>query len=392
MAVAAEAPPITTVDELRTAASIIETLVLHLDARSLPTSELVAAADAFARITRMGEAGTLLLAPEIDQSGAFRKGGHKNTAEMLAAQHGTSLGAAHAKLNTAKKLKNRPKTADAVRKGDVSGAQAGLLGDAHPDDEDRLLDVAGRGFGRLRDAAEDAKAARTSEEDAMAAYRRVHAERGYRNWVKNGAFEFAGSTTLDRGAEWLASVEDERRRLFDEARREGRAEDPSAYLVDAMINVSTGKAGPRPQRPKASMLLRADAAAIIRGYLEQGETCEIAGMGPIPITVARWLLQDADVYGAVLDGDDVKAITSTKRHIPEKIRNALLARGHCCAVCGQTKGLEIDHIVEYAKGGATEVDNLDWLCRGHHRLKTLFGWRLAGPVGHRQWLPPPERE
>ncbi|MDP1794354.1 MAG: HNH endonuclease signature motif containing protein [Acidimicrobiales bacterium] len=396
MAVAAEAPPITSVDELNTAATILETLVLHLDPYSLQTSELVAASEAFARISRMGEAGTLLLAPVIDHQGAYRKGGYKNTAEMLAHQNGTSLGAAHGKVNTGKKLRAKPKSADALRKGKLSGAQAGLLGDAHPDDEEKLLDEAQHGFGRLRDAAEDAKAARTSEEDAMERYRRVHRERNYRKWTKDGAFCFAGSITLDRGAAWMASVEDERQRLYEEARREGRMEDPSAYLIDAIINVSTGNAGPRPQRPKASMHLRADAAAILRGYLEQDEKCEIAGYGPIPITVARWLLQDADVSGAVFDGDDVRAITSHSRVIPDKLRRALFERDKCCQVpfCRQTQGLQIDHIDDFAKGGPTELGNLDLKCAGHHFLKTIFGWRLTGRPGDkdRQWLPPPNLE
>jgi hypothetical protein len=364
----------------------------YLDPHALPNTHLVEASRLFAEIGKLAEAGTLLLAPVIDHQGAFRREGYKNTAEMLAQQSGSSLGAAHGKVNTAKKLRARPKSTEALRKGKLSGAQAGLLGDAHPDDEDALLEHAERGFGRMRDAAEDAKAARCSEESAMEQYRRTHAERGYRHWVKNGAFCFAGSTTLDRGAEWMASVEHERQRLYDEARREGRPEDPSAYLLDALINVSTGTAAAAAQRPKASMLVRADAAAILRGYLEQNEKCEIAGYGPIPITVAKWLLHDADVYGVVLEGDDVKAVTSQSRTIPEKVRKALLARDRCCSVpyCSQTKGLEIDHREDFARGGPTEVDNLDLFCRGHHRLKTLFGWRLVGPIGNRRWLPPPE--
>lgn len=380
------------VDRLFKTVELVRRNVEHLDPYALQASELVETARLYAEIGKLADAAKLLLVPAIERQAAFRKGGHKNTAEMLAQQGGTSTGAAHAAVNTAKKLRARPKTAAKVRKGKLSAAEAAILSDAHPDDEDKLLDVAERGgYGRLRDAAEDAKAARTSEESAMEQYRRVHAERGFRKWTKNGAFCFAGSTTLDRGAEWMSAVEHERQRLYDEARREGRAEDPMAYLLDAIINVSMGTDGPKPQRPKASMLLRADAAAIIRGYLEQSERCEIVGFGPIPITVARWLLHDADVHGVVLEGDDVRAVTSTSRHIPDKVKKAILAQQPCCAVpgCTQTKGLEFDHIEEYAKGGPTALGNLDPLCRPHHRLKTLFGWRLQGPRGNRQWLPPP---
>lgn len=381
------------VEVLWSAVGALVDLVDTMDPYSLQASELVSASEAFGQLAKIAQAGHLLLVPAIEREAAYRKAGHKNTAEMLAQQSGSSLGAAHGAVKTGKKLRSRPKTQEKLRKGQLSGAQAGLLGDAHPDDEDALLRAAEKGYERLRDSAEDAKAARCSEESAMEQYRRTHAERGFRKWTKNGAFNFAGSTTLDRGAEWMAAVEQERQRLFDQARREGRPEDPSAYLIDAIINVSTGNAAPTTKRAKASMLLRADAAAIIRGYLEANERCEIDGYGPIPITVARWLLQDADVYGVVLQGDDVKAVTSTKRHIPAKIQKALLARDRTCAVptCTQTKGLERDHIWQFGKQGPTELDNLVLLCRGHHRLKTLFGWRITGPPGQRQWLPPPDR-
>ncbi len=383
-----------TVGRLTKMAEFMQLSLKFLDPHALQNSQLVEASRLFAEIGKLAEAGTMLLAPVIERQGAYRGDGYKNTAEMLAHQSGSSLGAAHGKVNTAKKLRAKPKSTEALRKGKLSGAQAGLLGDAHPDDEESLLEQAEKGFGRMRDAAEDAKAARTSEESAMQQYRRTHAERGFRKWMKNGAFCFAGSTTADRGAEWMGAVDHERQRLYDEARREGRQEDPSAYLMDAIINLCTGNAGPKPQRAKASMLLRADAAAIIRGYLEHGEKCEINGYGPIPVTVARWLLQDADVYGVVLEGDDVKAVTSMKRHVPAKVHKALLARDETCAVptCPQTKGLERDHIWEYGKQGPTELDNLVLLCRGHHRLKTLFGWRITGPPRNRQWLPPLSRE
>ena len=397
MAVATEAPLTTTVDELSTASKIVGTLVMHLDPYALQASELVEASRLFAEIGKFAEAGTMLLAPVIEHQGAQRKEGYKSAAELLAHQTGTSLGAAHGKVNTAKKLRARPKSTEALRKGKLSGAQAGLLGDAHPDDEDSLLETAEQGFGRLRDAAEDAKAARTSEENAMEQYRRTHYERNFRKWTKNGAFCFAGSTTLDRGAEWMSAVEAERERLYNEARREGRLEDPAAYLVDAIINVSTGNAVPTPKRPKASLLVRADAAAIIRGYLEQDERCEIKGYGPIPITVARWLLQDADIYGVVNEGDDVRAVTSQTRHFSDKVRKAVLERaGWQCEIpwCTQTEGLQIDHHDDFGKGNPTEVGNLGPKCRGHHRLKTLFGWTLTGRPGDadRRWIPPPELE
>jgi hypothetical protein len=47
--------------------------------------------------------------------------------------------------------------------------------------------------------------------------------------------------------------------------------------------------------------------------------------------------------------------------------------------CGQPVGrVDLDHVVPYAAGGATDCDNLCCLCRRHHRLKTHApGWRFV---------------
>lgn len=46
----------------------------------------------------------------------------------------------------------------------------------------------------------------------------------------------------------------------------------------------------------------------------------------------------------------------------------ILSRG--CAKCGRT-ATEIDHIVPLSEGGLDEVSNLQALCSGHHRNKTV---------------------
>jgi len=333
----------------------------------------------------------MLCAAQIDATGAFRRNGHRNAADDLAATTGTSAWSAHQRLRTAKKLRERARTEEELRRGAISPEQAAITADADAADEETLLEVAKcRGMKGLREEADRLAAARLSEEDAMARYRRVHEERGFRSWTHDGALNFAGSMTLDDGARFMAGFEAERQRLFKQAHAEGRPESNAAYLLDALFNTVVGTAA-QPARPKAAMTITADAAAIIRGHLMPGEKCEIDGFGPIPVTVARSLMVDADIHGVVFSGGDIRAVTSHKRHIPAAIRKALEARDPCCSVetCDQTKGLQIDHIWEFGKQGPTELDNLVRLCPAHHRLKTTLGWRITGPPGTRQWLPPP---
>jgi hypothetical protein len=365
------------------------------DPHVLDRDALLAAAAAFGRTAKPAAAGMLLIAPALNDSGAFRRDGHRNAEDLLAALAGTSTGAACRTMRTGRKLAERPEVAQAVRKGELSADQANTIADADPEDQSKLLNVAKRrGVKGLREEADRLAAARRSEEDAMDRYRRVHRDRHLRTWTRDGAFCFSGSTTPDEGALLLSSLEAERERLFKQAHKEGRHESNDAYLLDALVNVVTGNAV-QPKRPKAALTLRADAAAIQRGHLEPGETCEIEGVGPIPVTIARSLLVDADIHGVVFNGADVHDVSTTSRSIPASTRRALEARDPCCVVptCDQTKGLEIDHIYGYAITKFTQLDELARACRLHHRLKTIYGWQLGGGPGHWTWTPPPhERE
>jgi hypothetical protein len=54
-------------------------------------------------------------------------------------------------------------------------------------------------------------------------------------------------------------------------------------------------------------------------------------------------------------------------------RARILARdGHRCRYpgCAQTTGLEVDHVIALGLGGRDADDNLETLCKAHHRQKT----------------------
>ncbi len=145
-----------------------------------------------------------------------------------------------------------------------------------------------------------------------------------------------------------------------------------------------------PERPFATVICRVDLAALRRGSLATGETCEIPGVGPVPLGVARELFGDSILKIVISDGVDPRTIVHCGRTIPSHVRTALQFRDRCCVVpgCGRTFGLEYDHIVEFAKGGPTTMENLCRLCRPHHALKTRKGYRIKGGPGTWQWLAP----
>ena len=116
-----------------------------------------------------------------------------------------------------------------------------------------------------------------------------------------------------------------------------------------------------------------DSAALARGHTKSSERCEIAGVGPLPVTTAWSLLDDAAVAVITRDGDDITAVSSPKRTIPTKLRRALETRYQTCAVstCANDQFLEIDHIIPLEEHGRTELDNLWRLCSHHHRPTTV---------------------
>lgn len=53
---------------------------------------------------------------------------------------------------------------------------------------------------------------------------------------------------------------------------------------------------------------------------------------------------------------------------------------------------EVHHIEEWASGGATDVDNLTFACRPHHKLAGM-GWQTRKSAnGRTEWIPPPQFE
>ena len=130
--------------------------------------------------------------------------------------------------------------------------------------------------------------------------------------------------------------------------------------------------------PTCSLMVRVDLEALLRGEVEAGEVCAIDNQGPIPVAMARELASDSFLRLVYHRAGDIRAVSHLGRTINKRLRTALAHRDRCCVVpgCGVPYGLEIDHLVPFATGGPTELDNLALLCHHHHYLKTYEGWTL----------------
>ena len=190
----------------------------------------------------------------------------------------------------------------------------------------------------------------------------------------------------DEGAWVHAALEAKTDELFRSARAAGRHESRAAYRADALVALLRHG----PSKPP-EVRVHVDQAALDRGYAVAGERCEIDGIGPVPVTVARAMLDDARVVVVGHDGTgDISSISSLSRTIPIKLRRWAEEDYPACGVEGCTDDwrLEIDHVVGVEVGGRTEKQNLWRLCRHHHQLKTYRGWTVKGPPGRRTLVAP----
>jgi hypothetical protein len=163
---------------------------------------------------------------------------------------------------------------------------------------------------------------------------------------------------------------------------------PDAALPDAVPAAALpGRAGWG--NPRFLALLRVDVTALRRGRVAGDELCEIAGVGPIPVPVARGLLGDAVLKLVITRGVDVANVTHLGRGPTAAQKTALARTSPGCTAQGCYRSrTEHDHRADYARTRHTRLDELDPLCRTHHDLKTRHNWALVPGTGKRPMVPP----
>ena len=317
----------------------MSSIVRALEPDAVPLAEVVSLWDDFDAIERHAAAAKMLLARRVEESRAWARAGHRSAAEFLAERSGSSVGAAHTQLEVSEKLERLPAVERVVRDGEFSGAKTALLvegASANPAATARLLDQATRGsLKELRDEVLRARAAADADPDA--GHRRIHRRRQYRSWVDTeGAWHarLCGTPVAGAGFEArLSTLIDEE---FAKARAGGRNEPREAYAFDAVMSLADRHTGMQQAQsaPRYTTIVRADLEALRRGRVSDGEICEIAGIGPIPVSTARDLLGDSVLKLVITKGVDVRNVTHLGRGPSAAQRVALSWSSRGCSVEG----------------------------------------------------------
>jgi uncharacterized protein DUF222 len=370
-------------------------LVAELDVDSLDEETAAGLAELFAEGERLMAAGRVLAARALEGGELVRREGFRSAAGWMAAKTGIPVGTAIGTLEMAALLDDLPVTAQAFRAGRLSVAQAREIADAAaacPSAEDELVTAAQKlSLVELREECRRVKAAATADEEER--YRRIHRGRYLRSWTeRDGAVRLAARLTADEAGRLLARVDARRDEIVAEARRGAWYESLEAHRVDALVDLvccGTGDGGGMSD-PQAMVHVWVDYDALVRGYTAEGETCEIPGIGPIPVDAARRLADDAILKVIVTKGTEIIAVAHAGRTIPAHVRTALECRDPKCIVphCDVRRGLEIDHHGPWAATRDTSMENMARLCPWHHYQKSHLGYTYRGGPGTWAWIPP----
>ena len=414
-------------------------LAQHVDPETMSPADAVALVKELSVIEKAAAAVRMFVALRVAKSDAWRGQGHGSAADWLAAQAGITVNEAKVQLGTARKAKALGKTEEQMRAGKLSPAQAGAVTDgatADPDAEDRLLDAAANDTtSKLKEEAAKAKAAAT---DSATRAKRVHAERSRRSRTDaEGAYCSQLRGPAAQGIELEDLIRPYEEQAFRTGRTDGRRDtyenrswDAFFAMVGALRDgshpactrppaassgpvdtapTSTEGVGAAPGDPGATptargkpakvpggnnvkIIVRIDHTALLRGWTIAGETCEVAGLGPISVTTVQELLRTHDPFLAavVAKGRDVVNVAHLGRGLNAHQRTAIEALGLRCSnrACNKRIAIQIDHRVGWVDNPETRLDNQDPLCPDCHRKKTHHGWYLEPGTGPRRFLPP----
>ena len=134
----------------------------------------------------------------------------------------------------------------------------------------------------------------------------------------------------------------------------------------------------RDRARRAVVHVRVDHAALVRGRVEGDELCEIPGVGPIPVEVARRLAVDSILNVLVTDGVDVTRSPGPAAPSRPRCAGRWSSATRSAWSPGATPATAWRSTTScpFADGGEASLANLARLCHWHHYLKTHHGHRL----------------
>jgi hypothetical protein len=317
-------------------------------------------------------------------------------------RHNCKMGAGHAadRVNVGEQLASLPKSAQALADGEIGFAHLSLIArtanavatskPGQPFDESLVLEAARESsVGRLwhycqhvRHAADPEGVA--AEQAEAARYRRLNL-----NTYEDGSLGLDGWLDPAAGATVRSALEPLSRLGGSEDDRtlEQRQADALAELANQRLDagVLPGRGGQRPHVQVTTSL------ETLRG-LSGSPAGEMEFTLPISALTVQRLACDSAVTRVVLGSESVVIdVGRAKRVVSGSRRRALDVRDKQCQWPGCDRPpswTAAHHLLHWAKGGDTNLDNMVLLCHRHHTMVHEGRWQLVRTDDGR-WLTVP---
>ncbi len=313
----------------------------------------------------------LLLVAEFDAREGWAEWGLNSCAEWLSWRCGIGIGAARDHVRVARMLGCLPLVQAAFAAGELSYSKVrALTRVASEKTEAELVELARHATGAQLEklCGKYGQVLRATREQARAMNER---QALHLHWDDDGMLIVHGRLAPEDGAALMRALEQAAASVPADTQEFGAA----AVRAQALVGLATGGS------QDVELVVHVDAQTL--SAEEIGQQAEVEG-GPVlaPETVRRLGCDAALVAIIERDGKPLSVGRRT-RAIPPALRRALRSRDQGCRFpgCTHSRYLHAHHIEHWARGGATEIDNLLELCSHHHRLVHEGGFTVTGRAG-----------
>ncbi|HJV05168.1 MAG TPA: DUF222 domain-containing protein [Actinomycetota bacterium] len=347
-------------------------------ARAATDRDLTSALDRAASAMAAASAEILRTVAEYDRRKLWRRDGATSMSSWLAGRYGIAWGTAREWVRVAHALQGLPRIAEAYAGARLSWDQLRpLTRFATPETDVRWAREAPdrRPASLVREAR---RHERIRTEDAREIHRRRYLWIHWDHEVP--ALHIEGMLPAEQGTAVKAALE---RRAAEVVLEEPPAGPPQdARMADAFVELVAGRNAE--QAPSATLVLHAGAEVLAGEESDRAPwLAETDGGQRVASGAVRRLACDARIEWVLEWRGRPVGIGRRGRAVPGQLLRVLRHRDQVCRFpgCERKRWLNAHHLVHWADGGATNVDNLVLLCHAHHRLIHEGGWRISGHPG-----------
>lgn len=369
------------------------------DAWGMSESEIETALASLRRAIDVLEASSAELVAELVSRRRLVPGGPGSVAGFLAGSCGMSSGEARRLVAVSGALGSMPETRALFETGEVSAAKVRVLAPAafaYPDlfgaHEAAFVDAAKTlTVGRLRKvvaywrSAVDWDAA-TIDAEKLHARRYLSVSRTFEGMVKlDGIFDPTDGETILAALAAATTPADRASGSEPEPWRSAPARRADGLVEIARRFLDTGAATVAGERPHVSLVVDLPTLQRLPTPRVGEGRCELGSGTVPPADHARMIACDSALTRVVVGaGSEPLDVGRRTRTIPPAIRRALTVRDGGCRWPGCDRPpdwCDGHHLVHWADGGPTRLDNLILLCRRHHRAAHTGRGIPTGPDG-----------